>query len=88
MARVKVTAKVIEDLETTATAEDLIHLSEGNEDISQVEVEPVRPRATGLLIGIKCSRVRDNALMYLTSFITTRIDVELAVVHGNYPTRL
>ena len=74
------TAKVIEDLETTATAEDLIHLSEGNEDISRVEVEPV--------IGIKYSRVRDSALMYLTPFVTTRIGVELAVVQENYPTGL
>jgi hypothetical protein len=41
----------------------------------------VRPRT-------ECSRVRDSAWMYLTSFVTTRIGVELAVVHGNYSTRL
>ena len=40
----------------------------------------VRLGAAGLLIGIECSRVRDSAWMYLTSFITTRIGVELAVV--------
>ena len=48
----------------------------------------VRPGATGLLIGIECSRVRDSVWMYLTSFVTTRIGVELAVVQGNYPVRL
>ena len=40
----------------------------------------VRPRAAGLLIGIECSRVRDSTWMYLTSFVTTRIGVELAAV--------
>jgi len=40
MAQVKVTAKVIEDPESTAAAEDLIHWSEGEEDISQVEADP------------------------------------------------
>ena len=40
----------------------------------------VRLGAAGLLIGIECSRVRDSAWMYLTSFITTRIGVELVVV--------
>ena len=34
----------------------------------------------GLLIGIECSRVRDSLWMYLISFVTTRIDVELAAV--------
>ena len=29
----------------------------------------VRPGATGLLIGIECSRVRDSSWMYLTSLI-------------------
>ena len=48
----------------------------------------VRPGAAGLLIGIKCFRVRNNAWMYLTSFVTTRIGVELVVVQGNYPARL
>ena len=48
----------------------------------------VRPGAAGLLIGIECSRVRDSTLMYLISFVTTRIDVELALVQENYPTRL
>ena len=40
----------------------------------------VRPEAAGLLIGIKCSRVRDSSWMYLTSFVTIRIGVELVVV--------
>ena len=48
----------------------------------------VRPGATGLLIGIACSRVRDSAWMYLTSFMTTRIGVELAEVQENYLTGL
>ena len=40
----------------------------------------VRPGAAGLLIDIECSRVRDSSWMYLTSFVTTRISVELAAV--------
>ena len=48
----------------------------------------VRPGAAGLLIGIKCSRVRNSAWMYLTSVVTTRIGVKLIVVQGNYPTGL
>ena len=48
----------------------------------------VRPRAAGLLIDIEYSRVRDSAWIYLTSFVTTRIDVELAVVQENYLIRL
>ena len=49
----------------------------------------IRTRAAGLLIGIEYSRViRDSAWMYLTSFVTTQIDVELAAVQGNYPTVL
>ena len=49
------------------------------------QADPVRPGAAGLLIGIECSRVRDSSWMYLASFVTTRIGVELAAVHGNYP---
>ena len=45
----------------------------------------VRPRAAGLLIGIEFSRVRDSAWMYLTSFVTTRIGVELAAVQRKLP---
>ena len=45
----------------------------------------VRPGAAGLLIDIECSRVRDSSWMYLTSFVTTRLVVELAAVHENYP---
>ena len=45
----------------------------------------VRPGAAGLLIGIECSRVRDNSWMYLTSFIKTRIGVELAAVQRKLP---
>ena len=36
--------------------------------------------AAGLLTGVKYSRVRDSAWMYLTSSINTQIGVELAVV--------
>ena len=54
-----------------------------------VDNDFVKPGAEGLLIGIECSRVRDNPWMYLTSsFVTTRIGVELAAVQGNYPTGL
>ena len=35
----------------------------------------IRPRAVGLLTGVECSRVRDSSWMYLTSFVTTWIDV-------------
>ena len=45
----------------------------------------VRPGAPGLLIGIECSRVRDSLWMYLTSFVITRIGVELAVVQRKLP---
>jgi len=40
----------------------------------------VRPGAARLLIGLECSRVRNISWMYLTSFVTTRIGVELATV--------
>ena len=40
----------------------------------------VRPGATGLLTDIEYSRVRDSSYMYLTSFVTIRIGVELAAV--------
>ena len=43
----------------------------------------VRPSATGLLIGIECSRVRDSSWMYLTSLVTIRI--ELAAVQRKLP---
>ena len=39
----------------------------------------VRPGAAGLLIGIECFRVSDSSWMHLTSLVTTRIGVELAV---------
>ena len=45
----------------------------------------VRPGAAGLVTGIECSRVRDSSWMYLTSFITTRIGVELAAVQWKLP---
>jgi len=45
----------------------------------------VRPGAAGLLIDIECSRVRDSSWMYLTSFVTTRIGVELAAVQRKLP---
>ena len=48
-------------------------------------MDTVRPETAGLLIGIECSRVRDSSWMYLTSFVTTRIDVELATVQRKLP---
>ena len=45
----------------------------------------VRPGTAGLLIDIECSRVRDSSWMYLTSFVTTRIGVELAAVQRKLP---
>ena len=39
----------------------------------------------GLLIDIEYSRVREGLWMYLTSFVTTRIGVELAVVQRKLP---
>ena len=49
------------------------------------EAQTVRPGAAGLLTDKECSRVRDSSWMYLTSFVTTRIGVELTAVQGNYP---
>ena len=49
---------------------------------------PIRPGAAGLLTDIECSRVRDSSWMYLISFVTIRIGVELAAVQENYPTVL
>ena len=48
----------------------------------------VRPGAAGLLIGIKCSRVRNSLWMYLTSLVTTRIGIELAAVQRKLPDRV
>ena len=45
----------------------------------------VRPGVAGLLTDVECSRVRDSSWMYFTSFVTTRIDIVLAAVQGNYP---
>ena len=47
---------------------------------SKILIHTVRPRAAGLLIGIECFRVSDSLWMYLTSFVNTRIGVELAAV--------
>ena len=44
----------------------------------------VRPGAAGLLTGIEYSRVRNSSWMYLTSFVTTQLGVELAAVQENY----
>ena len=44
----------------------------------------VRPGAAGLLTDIECFRVRDSSWMYLTSFVTTQLGVELAAVQENY----
>ena len=45
----------------------------------------VRPGTAGLFIDIECSRVRDSSWMYLTSFVTTRISIELAAVQRKLP---
>ena len=45
----------------------------------------VRPGTAGLLIDIECSGVRDSSWMYLTSFVTTRIGMELAAVQKKLP---
>jgi len=47
----------------------------------------VRPGAAGLLIGIEYSRVRDSSYMYLTSFVTYQIGVELAAIQRKLPDR-
>ena len=53
---------------------------------SQVHVNIiVRPEAAGLLIGIEYSRVMDSSWMYLTSFVTTRIGVELVAAQRKLP---
>ena len=48
----------------------------------------VRPGTAGLLIDIEYSRIRDSSWMYLTSFVTTRIVVELAAVQRKLPDRV
>ena len=48
----------------------------------------VRPGAAGLLVGIEYSRVRDSTWMYLTSFVTTRIGIELVAVQRKLPDRI
>src|SRR6185312_554088 len=45
----------------------------------------VRPGIAGRLVDIECSRVRDSSWMYLTSFVTTRIDIKLAAVQRKLP---
>ena len=52
---------------------------------SKILIHTVRPRAAGLLIGIECFRVSDSLWMYLTSFVNTRIGVELAAVQRKLP---
>ena len=49
------------------------------------QADPVRPGAAGLLTDIECSRVRDSSWMYLTSFVTIRIGIELAAVQRKLP---
>ena len=62
----------------------LLHLRNG--ELHTVYKSPsVRPGIAGLLTGIECSRVRDSSWMYLTSFVTTRICVELAAVQKKLP---
>ena len=50
-----------------------------------MEEERVRPRTAGLLTGIECSRVRGSSWMYLTSFVTTLIGIELDTVKRKLP---
>ena len=45
----------------------------------------VRSRVVGLLICIECSRVRDSSWIYLISFVTNRIGIELAAVQRKLP---
>ena len=49
------------------------------------KIQIVRLGTAGLLIDIECSRVRDSSWMYLTSFVTTRIGIELAAVRRKLP---
>ena len=51
----------------------------------EVCVVLVRPGAAGLLIGLEYCRVRDSLWMHLTSFVTTRIGIELAAVQRKLP---
>ena len=45
----------------------------------------IRPGTAGLLIGIECFRVRDSSWMYLTSFVITRIGIELLAIQRKLP---
>ena len=53
-----------------------------------LQASSVRPGTAGLLIDKECSRVRDSSWMYLTSFVTTRIGIELAAVQRKLPDRV
>ena len=56
-----------------------------NFEISRRTIRAVRPGTAGLLIDIECSRVRDSSWMYLTSFVTIQIGIELAAVQRKLP---
>ena len=45
----------------------------------------VRSGTAGLLINVEYSKIRNNSWMYLTSFVITRISIELAAVQRKLP---
>ena len=55
-------------------------------DFRQMIMDDVRPGAAGLLTGMEYSRVGSRTWLCPTSFVSTRIGVELVDVQGNYPT--
>ena len=61
--------------------------SHSNEKSSNpIPLPYVRPGAAGLLTGVEHSRVGSSTWLCPTSFVSTRIGVELVDVQGNYPT--
>ena len=82
----KIGGQIDSDSEYSSNSEDeldnLIQYSKQVESNSTKIPKSVRPGAAGLLIGIEYSRIRDSLWMYLTSFVTTRIGVELPIVVG------
>ena len=48
--------------------------------------DAVRPGTTGLSSGTEYSRIGSSTWLCPTSFVSTRIGVELVDVQGNYPT--
>ena len=74
----------VDDKGTSWYKDRICVLKEG--DFRQMIMDDVRPGAAGLLTGMEYSRVGSRTWLCPTSFVSTRIGVELVDVQGNYPT--